>query len=136
MDGLNPDSVLLKPLQHNNPHQIVCHCRQAHLIFQCAGIGRPGLFLFQIAFAVIKGFLICQPNLWQRLHASGMRDLLHRLGYEYKKPKCVPGNPDLEEQEIFAKQYEDFMAEKPEDIEVFSSMPRILSTMLRPPMDG
>jgi len=50
---------------------------------------------------------------------SGMRDLLHRLGYEYKKPKCVPGNPDLEEQEIFAKQYEDFMAEKSEDIEVF-----------------
>ena len=29
-----------------------------------------------------------------------MRDLLHRLGYEYKKPKCVLGNPDLEEQEI------------------------------------
>ena len=65
-----------------------------------------------------------------------MRDLLHRLGYEYKNPKCVPRNPDLEAQEIFAKQYEDFMAEKSEDIEVFSSMPRILSTMLRPPMDG
>jgi len=26
---------------------------------------------------------------------SGMRDLLHRLGYEYKKPKLVPGNPDI-----------------------------------------
>ncbi len=50
---------------------------------------------------------------------SGMRDLLHRLGYEYKKPKCVPGNPDLDEQEIFVEQYEAFMEEKPADIEVF-----------------
>jgi len=49
---------------------------------------------------------------------GGMRDLLHRLGYEYKKPKLVPGNPDLEAQEIFVKQYEQFMQEKPEDIEV------------------
>jgi transposase len=50
---------------------------------------------------------------------SGMRDLLHRLGYEYKKPKCVPGNPDLDAQEIFVGQYEAFMEEKSEDIEVF-----------------
>lgn len=49
---------------------------------------------------------------------SGMRDLLHRLGYVYKKPKRVPGNPDLEAQEIFSEQYEDFMLSKPEDIEV------------------
>jgi hypothetical protein len=32
----------------------------------------------------------------------GMRDLL-------KKFKCVPGNPDLDAQEIFVKQYEDFI---------------------------
>ncbi len=49
---------------------------------------------------------------------SGMRDLLHRIGYEYKKPKLVPGNPDIEAQEIFAQQYEDFMQTKPADIEV------------------
>ena len=49
---------------------------------------------------------------------SGMRDLLHRLGYEYKKPKLVPGNPDYEAQEIFVKQYEDFMLEKPQEVEV------------------
>lgn len=49
---------------------------------------------------------------------SGMRDLLHRLGYEYKKPKLVPGNPDQEEQEIFAEQYEEFMLNKPDNIEV------------------
>ena len=49
---------------------------------------------------------------------SGMRDLLHRLGYEYKKPKLVPGNPNQEEQEIFAQQYEEFMLNKPNNVEV------------------
>jgi len=27
-----------------------------------------------------------------------MRDLLRRLGYEYKKPKLVHGNPDIDAQ--------------------------------------
>ena len=48
-----------------------------------------------------------------------MRDLLHRLGYEYKNPKCVPGIPDLDAQEIFVDQYESFMGEKHADTEVF-----------------
>ena len=49
---------------------------------------------------------------------SGMRDLLHQLGYEFKKPKLVPGNPDREAQEIFVEQYERFMEEKDADVEV------------------
>lgn len=49
---------------------------------------------------------------------SGMRDLLHRMGYEYKKPTLVPGDPDLEAQELFAQFYEDFMLEKPNNTEV------------------
>jgi transposase len=49
---------------------------------------------------------------------SGMRDLLHRLDYEYKKPKLVPGNPDHEAQELFAEQYEEFMLNKPDNVEV------------------
>jgi len=49
---------------------------------------------------------------------SGMRDLLHRLGYEYKKPKLVPGNPDEEAQAVFAEQYEAFMLSKSENTEV------------------
>ena len=49
---------------------------------------------------------------------SGMRDLLHRLGYEYKKPKLIPGNPDREAQEDFAGYYEQFMASKPANEEV------------------
>lgn len=39
---------------------------------------------------------------------SGMRDLLKRLGYVYKKPKLIPGNPDIHAQELFAEQYEQF----------------------------
>lgn len=49
---------------------------------------------------------------------SGMRDLLHRIGYEYKKPKLVPGNPDIDAQEIFALQYEEFMQSKKASSEV------------------
>lgn len=49
---------------------------------------------------------------------SGMRDLLHRLDYEYKKPKLVPGNPDIDAQEDFVKYYEEFMSKKPKDAEV------------------
>jgi len=45
---------------------------------------------------------------------SGMTALLHRLGYVYKKPKIVPGKADMDAQEIFIQQYEDFMASKPE----------------------
>lgn len=50
--------------------------------------------------------------------ATGARDLLHRLGYEYKKPKLVPGKPDPEAQEEFAAYYEEFMLNKPTNIEV------------------
>lgn len=54
-----------------------------------------------------------------KFSASGMRDMLHRLGYEFKKPKLVPGNPDREKQEEFVAQYEAFMDEKPVDEAVF-----------------
>ena len=50
--------------------------------------------------------------------SSGMRDLLHRLNYVYKKPKLVPGNPDLEAQELFVEQYEKFMESKTDDVTV------------------
>lgn len=49
---------------------------------------------------------------------SGMRDLLHRLNYEYKKPRLVPGKPDHDAQELFAEQYEKFMLNKPNNAEV------------------
>ena len=37
---------------------------------------------------------------------SGMTDLLHRLGYVYKKPKLVPGKADAQAQEAFLEEYE------------------------------
>ena len=54
----------------------------------------------------------------QSYSVSGMRDLLKRLGYSYKKPKLVPGNPDIEAQQEFAQYYEDFMQKKSADTEV------------------
>ena len=49
---------------------------------------------------------------------SGMRDLLHRLGYTYKKPKLVPRNPDIDAQEEFITYYDEFMQNKPSSAEV------------------
>ena len=46
---------------------------------------------------------------------SGMADLLKRLGYVYKKPKLVPGNPNKEDQELFVRFYLDFMNKKRDD---------------------
>jgi len=37
---------------------------------------------------------------------SGMTDLLHRLGYVYKKPKVVPGKADAQAQKAFLKEYQ------------------------------
>ncbi len=48
----------------------------------------------------------------------GMRDLLHREGYVFKKPVLAPGNPDREEQEQFVRYYEDFMMNKEPDVEM------------------
>lgn len=38
---------------------------------------------------------------------SGLTDLLHRLGFSYKKPKGVPGKANSEEQEKFVQKYND-----------------------------
>ncbi len=50
---------------------------------------------------------------------SGINKLLRRLGFVYKKPKLVPANPDVEEQELFLKLYEDFMCNKKGEEKVF-----------------
>jgi len=50
--------------------------------------------------------------------SSGIRDLLHREGYVFKKPVLVPGNPNLEAQEDFVRYYEEFMMSKDNDVEV------------------
>lgn len=50
---------------------------------------------------------------------GGMTDLLKNLGYVYKKPTCVPADPDIHAQELFLKYYNDFMENKPANEAVF-----------------
>lgn len=45
---------------------------------------------------------------------SGVTDLLHRLGYSYKKPKHVPGKQDPKKQQAFLDEYEHIKAIKGE----------------------
>jgi len=49
--------------------------------------------IHQTTHAVIEFVL---DNFGLKYSPSGMRDLLHREGYTFKKPKWVPGNPDAE----------------------------------------
>lgn len=42
----------------------------------------------------------------------GMNNLLHRLGFVYKKPKRIPGKADQEKQEAFVEMYEKIKKEK------------------------
>ena len=43
---------------------------------------------------------------------SGVTDLLHRLGFSYKKPTHVPGKQDPAQQEAFVQKYERLKARK------------------------
>ena|SRR3970040_82089 len=43
---------------------------------------------------------------------KGMTDLLHRLGFTYKKPKHIPGKADRQAQEQFIGQYEELKRKK------------------------
>ena len=47
-----------------------------------------------------------------RYSVSGVTDLLHRLGFSYKKPTHVPGKQDPEKQQAFLEGYERLKARK------------------------
>jgi len=47
-----------------------------------------------------------------RYSLSGVTDLLHRLGFSYKKPKHVPGKQDPARQQAFLEEYEQLRASK------------------------
>lgn len=49
---------------------------------------------------------------------SGMRDLLHSLGFSYKKPAHVPGEADPEKQRDFLNNFQRFMKAKNPDVPV------------------
>ena len=54
---------------------------------------------------------------WQVTYSeSGMTQLLHRLGFVYKKPKLIPGKADVERQYAFVEKYRELKADKqPQD---------------------
>jgi transposase len=57
---------------------------------------------------------------WQVAYSeSGMTQLLHRLGYVYKKPKLIPGKADADRQRAFVEQYQALKAEKAPDEPVY-----------------
>jgi transposase len=59
----------------------------------------------------------------QRWHISysesGMTQLLHRLGYVYKKPKLIPGKADANRQRAFVEQYQTLKSEKAPDDPIY-----------------
>ncbi len=54
-----------------------------------------------------------------RYSASGVTDLLHRLGFSYKKPKHVPGKQDPAKQHAFIEEYEQIKADKGENDPIY-----------------
>lgn len=51
--------------------------------------------------------------------SNGLRHLLKRLGFVYKKPKVVPGKADREKQEEFLQVLESKLAEDPENTAIY-----------------
>jgi transposase len=54
-----------------------------------------------------------------RYSVSGVTDLLHRLGFSYKKPTHVPGKQDPEKQRTFLEDYEQLKAAKGENDPIY-----------------
>ncbi len=54
-----------------------------------------------------------------RYSTSGVTDLLHRLGFSYKKPKHVPGKQDPAKQHAFIEEYEQIKADKGENDPIY-----------------
>jgi len=54
-----------------------------------------------------------------RYSLSGVTDLLHRLGFSYKKPAHVPGKQDPAQQEAFLTQYERIKVRKGENDPIY-----------------
>ncbi len=48
-----------------------------------------------------------------------MTQLLHRLGYVYKKSKLIPGKANAEQQKDFVERYQNLKAEKAPDDPIY-----------------
>lgn len=73
-----------------------------HLYMDCQGVINHVLETFGITYSV-----------------SGMRLLLHTLGFVYKKPKHVPGKADREAQADFVRRFRELMAQKTPEAPVY-----------------
>ncbi len=57
---------------------------------------------------------------WQVAYSeSGMTQLLHRLGYVYKKPELIPGKANAEQQKDFIERYQTLKAKKAPDDPIY-----------------
>ena len=54
-----------------------------------------------------------------RYSTSGVTDLLHRLGFSYKKPKHLPVKQDPAKQQVFIEEYEQIKADKGENDPIY-----------------
>ena len=66
----------------------------------------------EIRAHIEKSFGVCYSH-------SGSIKLLHRLGFEYKKPKALPRVADEGEQQAFIDSYEDLLRRLPADEAVY-----------------
>ena len=67
---------------------------------------------------------------------SGVTDLLHRLGFSYKKPTHVPGKQDPVQQQAFLRDYERLKAAKGQSDPIYFATRRIRSTTAFLPTAG
>ena len=65
----------------------------------------------QVRSYIEKVFSITYTN-------KGVVNLLHRLGFTYKKPKLIPGKADAEKQKVFLEEYEKLKKERKEGEEI------------------
>jgi transposase len=56
---------------------------------------------------------------WVHYSVSGVTNLLHRLGFSYKKPTHVPGKQDPAQQQAFLEEYEHLKANKDENDPIY-----------------
>jgi hypothetical protein len=57
---------------------------------------------------------------WQVAYSeSSMTQLLHRLGYVYKKPRLIPGKANAEQQREFVEYYQTLKAKKAPDDPIY-----------------
>ena len=72
--------------------------------------------LYQTAGSVCE---YVEKTYGERYSTKGMVQLLHRMGFSYKKTSVIPGKMDPEKQEVFVKTYQKRYKKLPEDEKVY-----------------